>query len=289
VVHDLQAPRAGPADAAETAALALRLGAQWVVADGYHLGSAWQRAVVRAGLRLAFHDDNGHGSPYSAHLVINQNAHASPALHPGRAAHTHLALGCGYALLREEFLRAGPREHADGPVRHVVITLGGSDPDGLCARVARALVDALPEDVRITAVVGAASPHRAAIEALAAACGRLEARFGVRNMAALLRSADLAVSAAGSTTWELCYLGVPSILLLVADNQVGASEAVAAAGAALVLGWGVQLSPAEIGTAAAALCRDRDARARLHHAARALVDGGGPDRLFDLLTTRTDP
>ncbi len=92
------------ADAQVTAALALQLGAAWVVVDGYQFGADYQRVIKSAGLRLLFLDDYGHADHYHANLVLNQNLGADAGLYARREPYTRLLLGVRYALLRREFL-----------------------------------------------------------------------------------------------------------------------------------------------------------------------------------------
>src|SRR5262249_46041186 len=84
---------ARPDDADRTRETAERLGAGWLVLDGYHFSGEFQKRVRGDGARLLALDDYGHAEQYWADLVLNQNLHAGPALYPNRATYTQLHLG----------------------------------------------------------------------------------------------------------------------------------------------------------------------------------------------------
>ena len=195
------------ADAAQTALVAQELGADWVVLDGYHFDAGSQRALKDAGARLLVLDDNGDSDAYSADLVLNQNVHARAEWYASRAPDTRLLLGTRYALLRREFRVRHDRPRGTPKVaRKVLVTLGGSDPDNVTLKVLDALALIRAESLDVTVVVGGGSPHRASLEDAAA-----RMPFPVRvvvnaaNMPELMAWADVAISAAGSTVWELAF------------------------------------------------------------------------------------
>jgi spore coat polysaccharide biosynthesis predicted glycosyltransferase SpsG len=95
--------------------------------------------------------------------------------------------------------------------------------------------------------------------------------------------ADLAVTAAGSTCWELAYLGVPMITIVAAENQRGIADGLATRGAAVNLGWHGEVTLASIAAAIASLADDHRKRASMRRAARELVDGCGADRVVAAL------
>ena len=177
-----------------------------------------------------------------------------------------------------------PPAPPEGAPPWVVLTFGGSDPAGLTAPVAEALLPSLPPDTELHVVVGpdAAAATRARLEALPDA-GRLRILADVGNMAEVLSGAALAVAAAGSTTWELLALGVPALLVTVADNQRVVQEGLAGRGVAVDLGWHEEVRPEAVRDAVLRLLADAPERARLAAAGRALIDGRGVWRITDAL------
>jgi UDP-2,4-diacetamido-2,4,6-trideoxy-beta-L-altropyranose hydrolase len=275
-----EAPGTG-ADAERTVAHARSVGADWVVVDGYHFDGGYQRALVDAGLQVLALDDHGHAGRYAAQLVLNQNLGAQPETYADREPYTRLLLGPRYVLLRREFRLLVP---AGRPVaeraRRVLVTLGGSDPDNVSARVLEALAQ-VPGPLEIQVLVGGANPHRDALERAAAAAGhQVELVADARDVPARMAWADLAVAAPGGSAWELARVGTPQVSIVLADNQRPAGAALAAAGLASVLGWHADVGEDAIAAAVTELAGDHARRAELVARGRALIDGRGPERVL---------
>jgi len=208
-------------DAIQTADLARRVGADWVVVDGYHFGADYQRTIRGLGLHLLFIDDHGHADHYSADLVLNQNIHAHEGIYKNREPYTRLLLGTRYVLLRREFLKwRGWKREIPEVARKVLVTMGGSDPDNVTLKVIQALQQVDVDGLETIVVVGGGNPHYEELQSSVQ-----ESRFpvllesNVTNMPELMAWADVAVSAGGSTSWELAFMGVPALVLILANNQ----------------------------------------------------------------------
>lgn len=276
-------------DARATAAHATSRGAAWIAADGYHFDAAWQ-TVAGAHTRLLLFDDCGHGTPHSAHLVLNQNPGADPALYNLRTARTRVLLGGRYAVLRDAFLKwQGWRRTTPARARRLLVTFGGSDPANLTLRILPALRSL--RDLEIEIVVGAANGAVAEIESLCTGTGHLHVRRNVTDMPDLIAACDLALGAAGSTTLECAYLQTPQILITVADNQRRLAAELAAGGAAEHLGWHTEVAAEAVATAVERLAESADRRAAMSAAGGMLVDAFGAARVVaqmrgELLTLR---
>jgi UDP-2,4-diacetamido-2,4,6-trideoxy-beta-L-altropyranose hydrolase len=272
------------ADAGETCRIAEDLGARSVVVDGYWAQAPYQSAVRREGFRLAVLDDTGELSPYDADVIVNQNLHASEAMYRERRPETVLLLGTRYALLRRELRRAAPAQRpTPGTARRLLVTLGGSDPDGVTARVLRALRP-LAAETELAVVVGPANPGVDEIAAAARAWGdRGRVVANVEDFTSLLEWADLAVSGGGSTCWELCFFGVPFVTVVLAPNQESIAESLERAGASRNAGRAADLSDAGLAAAVGALAGSSQERRRMRESGRALVDGRGAVRVAERL------
>ena len=279
----LQAAPGSPEDAAETARQAQERGAEWVVADGYHFEVGFGRALKEAGHKILVLDDNGGADTSDADVVLNQNVHARPEWYgesPGR-----LLLGPRYVLLRREFRTWRGWQRETPEIAHkALVTLGGSDPDNVTRKVVEALSLVGPERLDATIVIGGGNPHRAALEAEASRLG-VSARFVTNppDLPALMADADLAVSAAGSTVWELAFLGVPSLLVVTAANQRGIAQGMDAGGAARSLGEAGDLTAGGLAQAVTALRLDPARRAEMSRRAREIVDGSGAARVLEAM------
>jgi UDP-2,4-diacetamido-2,4,6-trideoxy-beta-L-altropyranose hydrolase len=283
-VQHLPGHHPNPADLPATlAALDARPGCA-VVLDGYHFDLAYQRSVRRHAAATLVVDDAGGRDGYDADLLLNQNlgAEAIPYELPARCIPL---LGPRYALLRPEFLVPGlRRERQPERVARVVVTMGGADPSnhtGVALEALAAAHGAHP-GFAVTAVVGAANPNLAALRAQVAALPLpVDLAAAPEDMPGLLAAADLAVSAAGSTVWELAYLGVPTVAVVIADNQARIAAALDAAGAAVSAGEAPDaLALTGVITR---LLEGREQRAALAEAARGLVDGRGAARVAEAL------
>ncbi len=271
------------ADAQATIAQARAIGAKWVVADGYRFGAAWQRAVRAAGLRVMLLDDCGHAPEYAPDVLLNQNLGADLTSYPKRDAATRFLLGARFALLREEFqmMRGSVREVPER-ARKILITLGGSDPDNVTGQVLNELL--IRPETEIAVVVGGGNPHLDTLRAMIGA-DRPAVRLIVNatNMPELMAWADVAVSAAGSTAWELAFMGLPAVLIVVADNQAGIAAALAAQGISEHLGDHQLLPPGRIAAAVDAVCAAVGRRREMSERGRALIDGHGARRVGAVL------
>ncbi len=282
------------ADAHETAAIARERSAasgdDWVAIDGYHFNADYQASMQALGLRILFWDDNAHCSHYSADLVLNQNIHARPEMYPSLAPATELLLGTRYAVLRREFnaYRGWQRTIPESP-RTVLIMMGGSDPANLTPRAIEAIT-LTPGEFAVTVVVGGSNPHLAAVEAAAASSPhRVTLIRDASNMAEVMANADLALSAAGSTCWELCFLGLPSVLVAVAENQQQAAQALHQSSAAILAPSGTTTSAKELAFLLTNLAASAPIRAMMSQRGRALVDGLGAARIVAHLLERPEP
>jgi UDP-2,4-diacetamido-2,4,6-trideoxy-beta-L-altropyranose hydrolase len=289
-VVDLDEAPGSPADAAATVGCARAAGADWIVADGYAFGAAYQRAIKDAGLRLLLLDDYGHADHYHADLVLNQNLHAEPETYARRDAETRLLLGTAYALLRREFLKwIGHERHIPATARRLLVTFGGTDPHDLAALAIRA-VHRLEAPVPETTVVAGSAELQARLAPLADdGPGRIEVLGHVTDMPELMARADLAVATAGSTSWERALLKLPSLVVVVAENQRPIGRALQRAGAALDLGWWSDVREPALADAVRAAALDAALRQRQARAGGALVDGCGARRTLEAMAADGAP
>jgi UDP-2,4-diacetamido-2,4,6-trideoxy-beta-L-altropyranose hydrolase len=284
-VMPLQTSAGTEDDAKKVAELASRCAAAWVTVDGYQFGSAYQRQLKADGVKLLFLDDYGHAAPYSADLVLNQNVHAQKSFYADREVYTRLLLGPRYAMLRREFERWRNWEREIAQVgRKVLVTMGGSDPDNVSARVIEASGMVPVEGLEVAVVVGGSNPHSESLERLAVRCGgRVRLRSDVSNMSELMAWADVAVSAAGTTCWEMCLLGLPAILIDLAENQRPIAQDLDRKGCAVYFGSSSDVDSARMAAKLEWMLLSPDVRDACSHRASRLVDGYGAKRIVDVL------
>jgi UDP-2,4-diacetamido-2,4,6-trideoxy-beta-L-altropyranose hydrolase len=280
VVH-LAAEPGSLADAQETAALAHQFEANWVVVDGYQFGSEYQQTIKNSGLNLLFIDDYGHAEHYYADVVLNQNISAEEEWYQHREPYTQLLLGTRYTLLRREFWQWQGWQRTVPPVaKKVLVTLGGADPDNITLKVIQSLQIVEVEELEAVVVVGGSNPHYENLKMAVLDSGYpIQLQRNVTNMPELMAWADVAISAGGSTCWELAFMGLPSILLILADNQRAIAEKLATLNLAVNLGWHQDATIEQIGLALQELIGDRPKRETMSKKGRELVDGNGARRV----------
>jgi UDP-2,4-diacetamido-2,4,6-trideoxy-beta-L-altropyranose hydrolase len=272
-------------DADQTANLAQKVGASWLVVDGYQFTADYQRFVKDSGLRLLFVDDNGHADHYWADIVLNQNLHADEDLYVYREPYTRLLLGTRYVLLRREFLtwREWEREIPEVAGR-VLVTLGGGDPDNVTLTVIQALQQVRMDGLEVVIVIGGSNPHYEGLQSAVR-----DSKFPIRlerhvtNMPELMAWADVGISGAGTTAWELAFMGVPSLLLIQADNQQATAEQLDALGVARDLGRGQDFARDILAKEFKSLLKVSAMRAEMARRGQELVDGNGVDRVLERL------
>lgn len=218
--------------------------------------------------------------PIAAELVINHNIYAPELLYEV-SPHTRLLLGPRYALLRPEFRAA--RLHAASRARptNLLVLLGGSDPHNLTLKITRGLLENLPQEIFIHAVVGPATSGLLELQQLAQTHARLRVYNQPPNLPELMSGASLAISGAGVTVYELACLGVPALLLIIAENQRRNAESFARHGLAQTLGWHEHIAPENVATAAQRLLNDAQKLSEMKTAGRNLVDGLGAQRVAE--------
>jgi UDP-2,4-diacetamido-2,4,6-trideoxy-beta-L-altropyranose hydrolase len=285
-VHQLESAFPDSADLNHVSQVITETPHTWLVLDGYHFDPAYQQALRDAGARLLVIDDTGHLPTYHADIILNQNLDAKNIQYS--APDSMKLLGTSFALLRREFAawRAWQRP-MPAKARKILVTMGGADPDNVTLKVIRAL-GRLPGDAwEAVVVIGAANPHQLSLNEASVECGfTLRFERAVRDMSSLMGWADLAISAAGSTCWELCFMGLPSVLVEFAANQTNLARALHERGAAINLGWHSKVEPKDLTECLSTLADDADRRTSLARIGRLLVDGRGSQRVVEALRSK---
>lgn len=261
-------------------------GSSFVVAlDGYHFDDEFQLGLKKAGLRLLAVDDYAHAEYYYADWVLNQNISARAELYSRRGSNTKLLLGTQFALLRQEFLKyCGWKRSIPECGRKVLVTLGGSDPENFTLKVIEVLAGL---DLEVRVVAGGANPN---LQTLFPAIDRartfgtdVKLEFNPPDLAPIMAWADLAISAGGSTAWELSFMGLPSFLLVTAENQIDSTFELVRRESFLQIGSSELLAPLSLKRKIMDIVVDQQMRTRLSHASSHVVDGKGAERVSGIL------
>lgn len=269
-------------DAEATSRLAAT--ADLVIVDHYGLDAAWEREMPCPVMVI----DDLADRPHACRILLDQNLGRRAADYDGLLPdRCQRLIGTGFALLRPEFaarraaaLEARAKRH--GAVRSLLITMGGTDATDATGWVLDQLAQMdLPSDLSVTVVLGATAPHAQSARArLSALPCRSDLLIGTDRMACLMAGADLCIGAAGSTSWERCALGLPTVMLVLADNQRASADHLCHAQAAVPcdLDDGAQLRGR-----VRSLLSDPAALSAMTQAAAGLVDGLGAVRVADAI------
>jgi len=259
----------------------------WLVLDGYHFDPAYQQAVRDAGFHLLVIDDMAHLPVYHADILLNQNLGAEK-LKYNCDSDTTLLLGSRYVLLRQEFLTwSGWKREIQKVARKVLVTMGGSDPGNMTLKVIHALEQVQVDGLEVVVAVGGSNPH---YEVLQSAIRNLQLKIHLErnasNLPELLAWADVSVTAAGSTCWELAFMGVPALVLVWAENQCMVASGLETAGISINLGWYANVTPEDIALRLLELVNSPKIRGEIAKRGRNLVDGNGASRVIQWIQAR---
>jgi len=211
-------------DARQTEKILAELKVNWLVVDHYALDSRWENYLRSYCRRLMVIDDLA-DRPHDCDLLLDQNLGRTVDDYKNLLPDSAVCfVGPQYVLLRPEFaqLRSDSLERRKNPqLKRLLITMGGVDKDNVTGSVLEALKScSLPEYLSVTIVMGPHAPWLNEVKVMALAMPYpTEVLVAVKDMAALMVSSDLAIGAAGSTSWERCCLGLPTIQLVLAANQ----------------------------------------------------------------------
>ena len=209
----------------EDAQFVLTRNADTVVVDGYEFSREFFAALELSDTPFAVIDDNAETNAKSPNAVINQNPHASAPMYAHLHGNPKLLLGLQYAMVRKE-VREVAAMNLPTHEGEVFVAMGGADFLGLTAPIVEALVET---GLQIRVAVGHANTQRERIQKLADQHGHVTL-IEQHEYVSSLASAHVAVLAAGSSLWEACAVGTPSIGLVVADNQIASANAAAKLG-----------------------------------------------------------
>ena len=211
-----------------------------LIVDNYALDRRWEEAVALPGLRLAAIDDLA-DRPHAVSLLLDQNPGRTEADYNGLVSEDclrltgpdHALVGPQFARLREESLC----RRKEAKMEHIMVSMGGVDTDDATSVVLDCLGTIRSTSIReVSVIMGRHAPHIHRVRTMASNLSlQVEVAVDVTDMAERMTRADLAVGGAGVTALERCSLGLPSIAVVLAENQRSGAIALRESGAALVV------------------------------------------------------
>jgi len=257
--------------------------APWLVLDGYHFDSTYHQSVRGAGYPLLVIDDDSFAWAHHGNILLN------PILDGANAQTESLDFiilsGLEFVLLRSEFLVHRGRGRSIAPVaRRVLITFGGSDARNVTLKAMKAVESSRIEGLEVTVVVGGYNQHVDLLqEEMSTWQHPVRLVRDAVDMPDLMAWADVALSAAGSTCWELAFMGLPSMVIATAENQEGVARLVQKSKIGINLGWEQELTEADIRERLSHLCGNESMRRQFSNRGQKLVDGGGSERVAEAI------
>jgi UDP-2,4-diacetamido-2,4,6-trideoxy-beta-L-altropyranose hydrolase len=258
----------------------------WLILDHYSLDVSYEKALRPHVKKILVIDDLANRK-HDCDLLLDHNYfdHMTSRYEGLVDPQCQLIVGPSYALIRKEFQAAQSTNRIrDGRIRNVLVSFGGVDLTGETMKTLQALWPLGQQGLVINVLLGKMNPHNTAIMDFCRKMPRCSAYEHVENMRELMGKADLAIGAAGTTTWERCCLGVPSLVISTAQNQESLTEHLTRIGAIGFLGksnevtsWMIHERVKQMMTHPE-LCLEMSA-----HASR-LVDGLGVQRIIKELS-----
>lgn len=236
----------------------------WLIVDHYALNARWETAMRSVCKQIMVIDDIA-DRKHDCDVLLDQNFYTDMQTRyiDKVPEHCQLLLGPRYALLRDEFRKLREQvQPRKGPVKRLLVFFGGVDADNCTSKAIQALSEIGTEGLAVDVVIGAQHPNRDEIEtdcAIQGFCCHIQ----TTRMAELMATADLAIGAGGSATLERGYLGLPSMVLVLAENQKNSTKDLNAAGVIVNLGSASEISIKELVNTISSLISNESLRSKL--------------------------
>lgn len=226
-------------DSEQTSAILKQINADCIIVDHYALDFRWENIVKKYCNNVVVIDDLANRA-HDCHMLIDQTLGRVQTDYANLVSEScSLLLGVDYALLRREFAiwRDYSLSSRHSPaLKKILVSLGGVDKNNMTSEIMGALNQLNLSIDMLTIVMGKHSPHAPEVASLSKEMSyKTKVLSGVENMAELMAKSDLVIGAAGSSSWERSCLGVPSIALVIADNQKNLAEQLSKNNIAIVI------------------------------------------------------
>ncbi len=252
----------------------------WLVVDHYSLDVRWESAMRKFARKIMVIDDLA-DRMHDCDLLLDQNLGRDEGKYrPWVPENCTLLAGSKYALLRPEFAKLREyslKRRVKSKIEHLLIAFGGIDKANATGKVLESLKESsLPADCHITVVIGATPVWLDAVKKIAETMPwPTEIQVDVSNMAQLMAESDLCIGAAGSTSWERCCLGVPTLLTVLSSNQREAGVALEKEQAVLLFN-----GASGIKENIEVLCRSAEKMDAMSLASSRITDGSGLENVM---------
>lgn len=260
-------------DAAALRALIEAVDPDWVILDGNGFGTNYQRMIKESGRKVMSVDDLARGH-FVSDAVLNQNYGAERFTYSAEP-YTRMLLGADHVLLRREFRAVDPgKRQPNEPPVNILVSLGGGSLAGGSAldSLLRGLLAVSRPGLRFRVLAGMLNAPADDLRALAASDLRVELIERADRMVDEMSWADVAICSAGSTMWELIYMGVPFLAVALNESQLDFLATLEQDGICVSLGSHVDLDQARVQRTVESVVTQQHLRRRLVESSAGLID-----------------
>lgn len=217
---------------------------EWLIVDHYSLDIEWETSLRQYVKKIMVIDDLA-DRKHDCDVLLDQNYYENMFVRYNNLVPDYCKklIGPRYALLREEFIKARQNlKNIMENVNRILVFFGGSDPTNETIKTLYALKMLNLLDLQIDVVVGSSNPNKQEVENICTQIPSANFHCQIDNMAELMAESDLAIGAGGSAVWERCYLALPTIVIITAENQEAIVNDLSKYGAIISLGRSEDIS-----------------------------------------------
>ncbi|MFA9462555.1 UDP-2,4-diacetamido-2,4,6-trideoxy-beta-L-altropyranose hydrolase [Thiohalorhabdus methylotrophus] len=272
-------------DSQETRELLQELTTDLLVVDHYAIDSSWEAQLREKAPKILVIDDLA-DRPHDCDFLVDQTyGRQEREYRPLVPGNCEILTGAHYALLREEFasLREKALARRDRPnhgIERVLVSMGGSDPENVTERAIQGIVLS-GQSVSIDVMLGGEAPHLKTLVKKWEAQPGIHFHVDTSDVARLMAIADIAVGAGGTTSWERCCMGLPTLSAIAAENQRVIVQSLASKGAVHNLDEVGKGFEARVSKSLNSFFEDSRRLHSMSLAARKVCDGHGAERIAD--------
>jgi len=252
----------------------------WIITDHYGIDATYVKEIKQHGFHVLSVDDTAQ-MHYFSDILLNQNIGAE-CFDFSAEKYTKYLLGPKYIMMRDKLLKRS-NKIKNNEVKKILVTVGGSDLDNLILKILK-LLEPINKNIEIFTIIGPFhQSHQDIKKYICETEQKIKLLESPENMTDIYLESDMAISAGGSTCYELAYFGIPNIIITIADNQIRVAEELNKKKVSTYLGKRNELIEDQFKNTVDELIFDYDLRKNMSQNGRKLVDGKGKERIVDFL------
>jgi UDP-2,4-diacetamido-2,4,6-trideoxy-beta-L-altropyranose hydrolase len=252
----------------------------WIITDHYGLNSEYIKEIKKHNFNVLSIDDTAKIHYYSD-IVLNQNI-GSDELKFSKENYTNLLLGTKYVMIRNQLLKREDKIERKN-VKKILIMLGGTDEDNLMLSIIK-MLEGINNKIEFFVIIGPLNPNEDLIKEY---IDKLNLKFKLikspKDMSKIYLESDIAISAGGSSCYELAYFGIPNIIISIADNQLEISKELDNQKIGIYLGTKNEITKEKLENKLKELINNGSLRQTLSKNGKKLVDGKGKVRIVEFM------